>query len=101
MYGYDSMNYMFYRALGFLHSKGIEMISTLTFSLFSMQTLTGLKLMVITSPGFSSRSAHDILGLIYSTFADYVLKNPFYALDMPIRCSLFDKAVRQILGIVP
>ena len=27
---------------------------------------------------------------VYSLYADYVLKNPFYELDMPIRCELFD-----------
>ncbi len=27
---------------------------------------------------------------VYNLYADYVLKNPFYELDMPIRCELFD-----------
>jgi len=27
---------------------------------------------------------------VYGLYADYVLKNPFYELDMPIRCELFD-----------
>ena len=28
---------------------------------------------------------------VYSLYSDYVLKNPFYELDMPIRCELFDQ----------
>ena len=85
--------------LSFLHSKGIEVVTTSRFSMYSKQTLTGLKLMIIVSPTFPSRAANDLLQLIYSNYSDFVLKNPFYALDMPIRCSLFDKAVKQILAI--
>lgn len=27
---------------------------------------------------------------VYPLYADYVLKNPFYEVEMPIRCELFD-----------
>ena len=27
---------------------------------------------------------------LYNLYTDFVLKNPFYELDMPIRCELFD-----------
>ena len=27
---------------------------------------------------------------MYELYADYVLKNPFYEIEMPIRCELFD-----------
>ena len=61
--------------------------------------MTGLKLLLITAPSFTAAYAQDILTVIYSSYTDYVLKDPFYAIDMPIRCSLFDKAVHQILAI--
>lgn len=38
-----------------------------------------------------------LLRKIYELYADYVLKNPFYALDMPIRCELFDQNLHALL----
>jgi hypothetical protein len=32
-----------------------------------------------------------ILSDIYVLYSDYVLKNPFFEMDMPIRCDLFNK----------
>lgn len=28
---------------------------------------------------------------IYELYADYVMKNPFYQMEMPIRCEAFDR----------
>ncbi len=28
---------------------------------------------------------------MYDLYADFVLKNPFYEVEMPIRCELFDQ----------
>jgi hypothetical protein len=61
--------------------------------------LTGLKLLLVTTPSFPNGYASDILTIIHSSYTDFVLKDPFYAVDMPIRCGLFDKAVHQILAI--
>jgi trafficking protein particle complex subunit 4 len=36
-----------------------------------------------------------LLRKTYGLYADYVLKNPFYGLDMPIRCELFDVHLRE------
>ena len=30
---------------------------------------------------------------IYNLYCDFVLKNPFYEVEMPIRCELFDQAL--------
>lgn len=38
-----------------------------------------------------------LLKRIYELYADYVLKNPFYSLDMPIRCDLFDTNLQSLL----
>lgn len=39
----------------------------------------------------------QLLKKIYELYADYVLKNPFYSLEMPIRCELFDTNLQALL----
>ncbi|XP_052760453.1 trafficking protein particle complex subunit 4-like [Mya arenaria] len=76
-------------------SSGIEMLETDVFKLHCMQTMTGLKFIVIADP---KQAAVDILlKKIYETYADFALKNPFYSLDMPIRCDLFDTNLQGAL----
>ena len=41
-----------------------------------------------------------LLRRIYELYADYALKNPFYSLEMPIRCELFDKNLQVVLDQV-
>lgn len=36
-----------------------------------------------------------LLKHIYELYTDYVLKNPFYEMEMPIRCELFDINLSQ------
>lgn len=88
-----------FRNMAFLNPTGIDHIATSAFSIFSRETLTGLKLVVVVHPTFPVRAAQEILLIVYSHYSDFVLKDPFYATDMPIRCSLFDKAVRQVLQV--
>lgn len=38
-----------------------------------------------------------LLKRIYELYADYALKNPFYSLDMPIRCELFETNLQTLL----
>ncbi|KAA0193504.1 hypothetical protein HAZT_HAZT004871 [Hyalella azteca] len=38
-----------------------------------------------------------LLHRIYEIYADYALKNPFYSLEMPIRCELFDEHLKSTL----
>lgn len=38
-----------------------------------------------------------LLKRIYELYSDYVLKNPFYSLEMPIRCELFDTNLQALL----
>lgn len=38
-----------------------------------------------------------LLKRIYELYADFVLKNPFYSLEMPIRCELFDTNLQALL----
>lgn len=41
-----------------------------------------------------------LLRRIYELYADFALKNPFYSLEMPIRCELFDKNLQVVLDQV-
>uniref|UniRef100_U5EV61 Trafficking protein particle complex subunit n=1 Tax=Corethrella appendiculata TaxID=1370023 RepID=U5EV61_9DIPT len=76
-------------------SSGIEVLEADTFKLHCFQTLTGIKFMVVAE---TSQTGLDILlKKIYELYADYVLKNPFYSLEMPIRCELFDVNLQALL----
>jgi len=78
-------------------SSGIEKIETETLKLQCFQTLTGLKI-VLTAAALQVQPSLDVvLRQIYELYADYVLKNPFYELDMPIRCELFTIHVTQLI----
>lgn len=37
----------------------------------------------------------NLLKHTYELYTDYVLKNPFYEMEMPIRCELFDISLAQ------
>jgi hypothetical protein len=38
-----------------------------------------------------------LLRRIYELYSDFALKNPFYSLEMPIRCDLFDSNLQAVL----
>lgn len=76
-------------------SSGIEILEADTFKLHCFQTLTGVKFMVVAE---TNQVGMDVLlKKIYELYADYVLKNPFYSLEMPIRCELFDTNLQILL----
>ncbi|XP_019720458.1 trafficking protein particle complex subunit 4-like [Hippocampus comes] len=78
-------------------SSGIEMLETDVFKLHCFQTLTGIKFIVLADPRQASIDA--LLRKIYEIYADFALKNPFYSLEMPIRCELFDQNLKSALEI--
>lgn len=76
-------------------SSGIEVLEADSFKLHCYQTHTGLKFIVLTDP---KQLGMDIfLKKIYELYSDFALKNPFYSLDMPIRCELFDTNLQKAL----
>ncbi|CAB3365514.1 Hypothetical predicted protein [Cloeon dipterum] len=79
-------------------SSGIEVLEADTFKLHCYQTPTGVKFMVICEP--SQQGMDILLKKIYELYADYALKNPFYSLEMPIRCELFDTNLQSLLETV-
>lgn len=76
---------------------GIELLKADTFDLHCFQTLTGTKMIMVVEPGTPDV---DILlkDTIYDLYCDYVLKNPFYEVEMPIRCELFDSNLFQTIN---
>lgn len=43
----------------------------------------GVKFIVMSDP--KQQKIDELLSKIYELYSDYVLKNPFYSVDMPIR----------------
>lgn len=72
-----------------LPPSGLEVLETDKFRLTCFQTLTGTKFLLFTDPLMTNVDA--VIKKIYELFADYVLKNPFYQLEMPVRCEAFDR----------
>ena len=67
---------------------GIEHLEADTFDLHCFQAPTGTKFFVTSAP--RALGAAPLLRVVYELYTDYVLKNPFYEAEMPIRCELFD-----------
>ena len=44
----------------------------------------GVKFIIVADPW--QQKVEELIKKIYENYSDYVLKNPFYSLDMPIRC---------------
>jgi len=78
-------------------SSGFNEIECTTWKLTCMQTITGLKFIVFTDK--DHRGSNELLQAIYALYADYVLKNPFYTLDMPVAnsCQKFVTEVGQLI----
>ncbi|CCE83052.1 Piso0_002827 [Millerozyma farinosa CBS 7064] len=100
------------------NQSGLQTIETDFFNLYIFQTLTGLKFVIVTSPNpvvhnlqpmndFKSISRGELqkqydstvklFRQLYLLFSDFVMKDPFYSLDMPVKSSLFDMRVKELL----
>lgn len=70
-------------------SSGLEVLETENFRLQCFTTMTGSKFLLFTD---STQANVDVtIRRIYDLYSDYVMKNPFYSLEMPIRCDIFDR----------
>ena len=72
-------------------SGGITCVQAPAFSLHCLESPTGLKFFATARP--ETRDVPAFLRKVYEFYADYVLKNPFYEIDMPIRLRLFEAHV--------
>lgn len=50
---------------------------------------TGTKFLIFAQP--HQPNIDVIVKRVYELYADYVMKNPFYQIEMPIRCEAFDR----------
>lgn len=70
-------------------SSGLEVLETENFRMQCFNTLTGTKFLLFTD---TAQANVDVtLRKIYDLYSDYVMKNPFYSLEMPVRCDIFDR----------
>lgn len=74
-------------------STGIKTLEAENFRLDCFEALTKVKFVVISDLSLPGQvNKQDLLKKIYELYADFVMKNPFYTLNMPINsdnCSLF------------
>ena len=59
------------------------------------QTLTGLKFLLFVAPG--TKNAHEVLQRVYELYADYVMKDPFYPMDMRIKSETFKDVLTRTM----
>ncbi|CAG0904201.1 unnamed protein product, partial [Cyprideis torosa] len=78
---------------------GIRSLHADSFTLNCYQSPTGIKFLALTDPRQPLSSVETLLRKMYELYADFALKNPFYTLDMPIRCSLFDSNLDLALDV--
>ena len=92
--------------IGIHHQKnqGIITLTCNSFILRVLQTLTGLKLVLVIAPAKVPslkpsllNKADQILKNIYVLYVNYVLKNPFYQMNMPVRCEQFNIQLNLLL----
>ncbi|OMJ26700.1 Transport protein particle subunit trs23 [Smittium culicis] len=74
---------------------GISLIEAEGLFLHCFQTPTGVLFILITDP--SQNNSNFVLTKIYELYSDYVLKNPFHTIDMPIRSEMFDITIRNLI----
>lgn len=68
---------------------GLEVLETAHFRLTCFETVSGTKFLLFSEP--TQPNLEAVMRRIYELYADFVLKNPFYQLEMPVRCEAFDR----------
>ena len=68
---------------------GLEVLESENFRLQCFTTMTGTKFLLFTDT--TQTNVDATIRRVYDLYADYVMKNPFYQLEMPVRCDLFDR----------
>ena len=74
-------------------SGGITSVDAPAFSLHCLESPTGHKFFATAKP--NTKDVGAFLRKVYEFYADYVLKNPFYELDMPIRLRVSSASVES------
>lgn len=61
------------------------------------QTLTKLKFIFVVDQITSITECETMFKKIYDIYSDYISKNPFYELDMPIRVETFENELIKLI----
>jgi hypothetical protein len=80
-----------------LRPSGLEVLESTNFRLTCFQTLTGTKFLLFTEP--MQPNVDVIIKRVYELYADFVMKNPFYTVEMPIRCQKFDSGLDSYIRV--
>ncbi|CAF2914739.1 unnamed protein product [Rotaria sp. Silwood2] len=81
-----------------LNSTGIRELETDQFKLNCFQSITGIKFLALTD--IKQVNVDALLKRSYELYSDYALKNPFYSIDQPIWCPLFQETVKQAIDLL-
>lgn len=74
---------------------GLEVLETENFRAQCFATLTGIKFLLFTD---TTQANVDVtIRRIYDLYTDYVMKNPFYQLEMPVRCEMFERKLNSYI----
>lgn len=60
------------------------------------QTTTGIKFILMADPAHTD--LQRVINSIYKLYNDFVLKNPFYELDQPIKSEKFDINLDKLIA---
>jgi hypothetical protein len=74
---------------------GLEVLESENFRMQCFTTLTGIKFLLFTDT--TQTNIDLIMKRIYDMYTDYVMKNPFYQLEMPVRCDMFDRKLSSYI----
>ena len=81
------------KSLAPVPSGGLLSVDAPGFTMHCLESPTGIKFFVTARPG--TRDVPAFLKKVYAFYSDFVLKNPFYEVDMPIRLKVSVGAVRN------
>lgn len=76
---------------------GLEVLETSQFRMQCFQTQTGTKFLLFTQP--QQPNIDTMMKKIYELYSDFVMKNPFYTVEMPIRCEKFDRGLDGFIKV--
>lgn len=76
-------------------ASGIETLESSFFRLTAFQSLTGTKFLLFTDPSLPNTDV--IMKGVYERYADFVCKNPFWQMEMPIRIDAWERKITEWL----
>ncbi|KAF3158606.1 hypothetical protein TWF751_001568 [Orbilia oligospora] len=76
-------------------SSGLEVLESENFVMRCFQTLTGTKFLIFAEP--RQQNLDVVVRKVYELYSDYVMKNPFYQIEMPIRSEGFDRHLNSYI----